>query len=338
MLRVMLVDDEAKAIVAIEKIVNWEELGLSLPIVCTNALDALEELKNNIVDILITDVKMPIMNGIELINHAKKIHPFLQCIILSGYDEFPMAQAAMIYGVKYYLLKPCIKKEVEQAIIACIAQLEKDKREAFNSNEGRKLAINEIVTRFLNLATNENGKVDGEQVREIMMPYQEHEILNEVIFLLAKKGSSAEQTAKIIKILSSLVFIEDEGEIYKVVADFLNNLYKDTYDEISFVEKMKQYVNEKYYIPELSLRYIADNVLYMNVQYIGKQFYKSTGMKFSEYLMQVRMKKAQELLKNYKNLKMYEIAEKVGLEDNIQYFYYLFKKYTGVTPKQYQDT
>ena len=102
-----------------------------------------------------------------------------------------------------------------------------------------------------------------------------------------------------------------------------------------FIFKVISLVDEYLSNPNLSLKWIAENHLYMNVDYLSKQFVKQTGVKFSSYLASKRMEKAKELLLNGNNQKISEIAEQVGCGDNPQYFSQLFKKYAGMTPSAY---
>lgn len=88
------------------------------------ALSIMQELMP---DILLTDIKMPFLDGFDLIRHAKAIMPWLKIIIISGYDEFESAQKAISLGVDLYLLKPVRTAEVEQAIRTVAAQLEQSR-------------------------------------------------------------------------------------------------------------------------------------------------------------------------------------------------------------------
>lgn len=91
---------------------------------------------------------------------------------------------------------------------------------------------------------------------------------------------------------------------------------------------------EKYYKEEaLSLKWISNNILFMNAEYIGKVYSKETGEKFNHNLLKYRMEKAIELLKQ--EYKVYEIATAVGYNNSPEYFVQQFKKYVGKTPKQY---
>ena len=83
-IKLLLVDDESFLCEQISANVPWENYGIELIGYCDNAVDALEQMIDEMPDILITDIKMPVMNGLELIARAKQMNPFLQCIILVG--------------------------------------------------------------------------------------------------------------------------------------------------------------------------------------------------------------------------------------------------------------
>ena len=102
-----------------------------------------------------------------------------------------------------------------------------------------------------------------------------------------------------------------------------------------FIEKLLTYTKEHLSESSLSLKWLANHYLFMNVDYVSKQFYKQTGEKFSAWLNRQRIAKAKELLLNCDTEKIYTVAEAVGCGNNPQYFSQLFKKYTGMSPTEY---
>jgi YesN/AraC family two-component response regulator len=86
-----------------------------------------------------------------------------------------------------------------------------------------------------------------------------------------------------------------------------------------------------------SLKWLAREIIFMNEGYLSKVFRRETGEKFSSYLLRVRMEKAIDLIVNAEDGRVYEVASKVGLGLNPQYFSQLFKKYTGFTPTEYKN-
>lgn len=97
-----------------------------------------------------------------------------------------------------------------------------------------------------------------------------------------------------------------------------------------------QHVKENLSDSSLSLNRIASNILYLNPDYLGKLFKKECGVKFSDYLVTVRMEKAKQIIAMSSDLKMYEVARQVGLGDSAAYFGQVFRKYTGMLPSEYR--
>ena len=128
------------------------------------------------------------------------------------------------------------------------------------------------------------------------------------------------------------------------VADFLMNCLTSVYEKDGhasgtrrFVARILRWVEEDYADPELSLKTIAEQKLFMNTDYVSREFLRETGEKFSQALIRTRMERAKELMRERAwDAKIYEIAEQVGCS-NAQYFAQAFKKYTGVTPTGYME-
>ena len=100
-------------------------------------------------------------------------------------------------------------------------------------------------------------------------------------------------------------------------------------------QKIMEYVEKHIEDAELSLKWIAENYLVMNVDYLSKKFLKETGCKFSKYLTDTRIKKAKEILASGNIDSIQCVADMVGCENNPQYFSQIFKKSTGMTPSKY---
>lgn len=116
MLKLIIVDDEERVCKVIRYLVDWKALEVEIADECRNvpeAIKSIEEIRPNIV---ITDIRMPGHDGIELIREMKKLYPDIHFVIVSGYSQFEYAQNAIKYGVDDYLLKPIKKKELLQSI------------------------------------------------------------------------------------------------------------------------------------------------------------------------------------------------------------------------------
>ena len=124
---VFLVDDEPIVLEGIRTKIDWESAGFTFAGEATDgeiALSMIHELKP---DILITDIKMPFMDGLELAAAIKKTQPWIKIIILSGHDEFDYAKKAISIGIEEYLLKPFTSEEVIESLKKAAAQIDKER-------------------------------------------------------------------------------------------------------------------------------------------------------------------------------------------------------------------
>lgn len=140
MYNVMLVDDEKLIIQGLMNIIEWEDIGLKVVETAQNGYEALEKFKNKPVDIIVTDISMPKLTGLELIKEIKNINPKTRFVILTGYDEFTYAKEAIKYGVESYILKPINEEELQETLINIVKYLD-DKKQEKNKilNENAKL-------------------------------------------------------------------------------------------------------------------------------------------------------------------------------------------------------
>lgn len=116
MCRVLIADDEPKVLLLIKNLIEWNELGLELVATASDGLSALSLIEEFHPDIVITDIRMPGYDGIELISRAKDLNPAIDFIIVSGYRHFDYAQKAIRFGVEDYLLKPLKALEINQTL------------------------------------------------------------------------------------------------------------------------------------------------------------------------------------------------------------------------------
>lgn len=103
MIKVLIADDEEKVCTLIYNLVNWNDFGMEVVAKAYNGLEALELISGLAPDAVITDIRMPGYDGIELISKAKEINDRIEFIIISGYKHFEYAQSAIKYGVSDYL-------------------------------------------------------------------------------------------------------------------------------------------------------------------------------------------------------------------------------------------
>ena len=148
MYKLMFVDDEKLILDGLKYILDWNSMDLEIVHEAKNGRDALDKFKEEPVDIVITDINMPIMSGLTLINEIKKINKDVSFIVLSGYDEFSYAQKAISLGVENYILKPIDDMELEETIKKiCKKKLESEKNnnleEQLNKVLSNETSLNE---------------------------------------------------------------------------------------------------------------------------------------------------------------------------------------------------
>ena len=103
---VLLVDDEEDVVEAIVQKIDWDRLGYSLAGYAKNGLEALEIAEEKQIDVVLTDIKMPYMDGLTLSHRLKELYPSIKIIIFSGFDEFEYAKEAIRLEAEEYMLKP----------------------------------------------------------------------------------------------------------------------------------------------------------------------------------------------------------------------------------------
>lgn len=510
MYKLLLVDDERIIREGILQLVDWDSLEIEVE-EAANGVEAYEKIKNTTPDIVITDIKMPGMDGLELIGKVKAEFPDIIFVILSGYGEFNFASRAMQHGVKYYLLKPCDEDEITEVLNKVISEIKHNKqRQNFikKMNDDLKRLMPQVKEQFLrdcvmNRLNDEKDlayfrdllKLPAEKMRLLLFRLEgnhgfekrfalknlldnwedNHPLLSTVI------GEDVLALQKIVPLESLFHYLEDikksfydyyelrftvavssEGffeqlpALYSEVMEYMEyrfylgegsiitkddvgdinrpsrlgenfdyqrlgllirsgnvdavlNEIEKFFSELSsdkskldmvrttcielyisiirqakpenlneymkripklqdidtlnkmflFIRTVAQEIAECNYIQnveknnkiiqrvlkvmednlsdeKLSLSSIADRIVYMNVDYLGKLFKKEVGENFSQYLINMRMEKAKELLLQDRHSKISDIADKVGYGNNPQYFGQVFKKATGYTPSEYR--
>jgi two-component system response regulator YesN len=116
-LNVLIVDDESHIRNGMKMKVDWESLEMRVTAEASDGAEALEYIKNDKIDLVITDINMPIMDGLRLIQKALEINKDLKFIVISGYSEFKYAHKAMKFGISEYLLKPLKEADMQTSLL-----------------------------------------------------------------------------------------------------------------------------------------------------------------------------------------------------------------------------
>ncbi|GAE33564.1 response regulator transcription factor [Halalkalibacter akibai] len=144
MFRTVLVDDEVFVRQGLKSLIDWEECGFEVVAEAANGEDALKIIKDIKPDLVITDIRMPVLNGLELIEQTKeKLKVNSKFIIVSGYNDFSYAQKAVRWGVIDFVLKPIDQEDLQATLLKLRDKLEAEKA---NHTEKEKLLLNQIFT------------------------------------------------------------------------------------------------------------------------------------------------------------------------------------------------
>lgn len=139
MLNIAIVDDEDTILLGMTKLISEMNDNYNVVATFNNGQEVLDSTRMEQFDLLITDIKMPFVDGLELIKEVRLQYPDLPCLIVSGFSEFDYARTAMRYGVIDYLLKPVDPDELDEKLAAIllakqqpliIAQMDGDKNKA----------------------------------------------------------------------------------------------------------------------------------------------------------------------------------------------------------------
>lgn len=122
-MKVLIVDDDYIIIKGLEKLIDWDKLNMEIFAVARDGQEALSILEKTPVDIVITDVNMPQLSGIDFVKKAREVQMYFQLIIISGYQNFDYAKSGMDLGAVNYLLKPIDKVELERTLEEVAARI-----------------------------------------------------------------------------------------------------------------------------------------------------------------------------------------------------------------------
>ena len=174
MLKVVLIDDKKSIVEGMKYLIEWEEYGFEIAAALRCADDAIEFVKKNHVDLIISDIRMPGMSGLELIQEIKKTDSRIKFIIISGYAEFEYVKKAMDYQANGYLLKPIDEDEL-------IVLLERIKEEIFKENEyikhQRDRYIHEVLLGDFKYQDNNSAFDSDAELRYVLIRFFDNKII-----------------------------------------------------------------------------------------------------------------------------------------------------------------
>ncbi|EFR96324.1 Uncharacterized response regulatory protein SA0215 [Listeria ivanovii subsp. londoniensis] len=152
MIKIVLVDDEPLIVKGLESIMPEFEQEIEVVGTAQNGAVALEKYGDQEVDVLLTDIQMPVMNGLELIDEWKKRQPSTKMVVLSGFEDFHYIKRGLSAGIENYLLKPLNEQELKETLIQIEKKQVTDK--VIPKEEAYYILRDNTIWRWLHLRIN----------------------------------------------------------------------------------------------------------------------------------------------------------------------------------------
>jgi YesN/AraC family two-component response regulator len=362
MLHAIIADDEDKICALIQKLVDWDALGIRPIATANNGIDALQLIEQHKPDIVITDIRMPGLDGIQLVERTRERAIPASFVIISGYKQFEYAHQAIKFGVEDYLLKPIKKDELT-------ATLKKICVEKENTSQQREVDFSELKAtkelQFNHIPLDQycTSQWNNQLTRSVASLSKDltHRMIAETFSWVSMQPNvsyvayfaAAERIVGTIG--AALVrggIRSDQPDIQKIPGvvsatgtDALRNALMDwatqemerpnqdpSSQEHLSIRQARKYIAEHYTEP-LTLEEVA-GIVHLNPFYFSAVFKREQGTNFNHYIMNLRVEAAKVLLRE-SNLGVSQIAEQVGYRD-IKYFRKIFLQEVGIKPSEYR--
>lgn len=361
MYSVLIVDDLAVMRMQIKRLKIWGTItGFSIVAEAENGLDALQKLRMTPVDLVITDIKMPFLNGIELTKIVKDEQLAHCVVLLSDYTDFNHVREGFISGAYDFLAKPIEVEPVYKLLLRVDQQLKtlkckeeslkklqgmlEEKSESFYPisdidliidyiESGNYLAIETLVIMIqsINISVGNDlikaRLIVSKAVRDITDSILcKYTWINQFIDTMQLKNVDC------MKCQNEEALIMCAMEVTKKLVLFMN-AYMHSDESNPLVRQVCQYVVENI-DHAISVREIAKK-MFISKNYLSVLFKERTGIMLTEYLTMIKIERAKKLILD-NDLKNYQVAQQVGFKD-IEYFSKLFRRYEGISPSEYRQ-
>jgi YesN/AraC family two-component response regulator len=328
MLQVLLVDDEPIILEGMKALIDWKEEGYEIVECCSNGKLAYDYLQNHIVDVVISDIRMPVMDGITLM---KKIREDLQSdayiVILSGYNEFGYAQEAIRYGCSEYTLKPVTGEKLLEILRRIKKQCEASIRHGHKTSSAREESIKQSFRNF----TPEEGEAERTARQRGGIFYKN--LMDDI--LKATEENDHES------ITAALGRLYDTMEQDKTDARFMSmNFHYLLVQLIQLAYKESKDVCE-----DDLVNFIRHDAFETGTSWYSRQMLESFLFEYADYLGNLRSNSPHDVLSDVKrdisenysqDLSLKQLAAKYYI--NSAYLGQLFRKQFGVSFRDYLNS
>lgn len=341
-MQVLIVDDDHIICRCLQQGINWEKLKCSKTMVCHNGAQAWEYIEKYRPDIVISDVKMPIMDGKELCQKTWEQFPDISFIFLSGYEDFMTAQMAIRCHAEGYVLKPLDRDKLNE--------LERLIRNVYCQNESMELLQRIVRDEYSDYLEQFLSEKNMDALEQFFYRLEEcrdkkqfryanvwSHILQPLFSYRYKKRveDSRYLYSEEQRMLQLMEQMEEEQKLTFVKQAYIEAMKceEQTGGERELIWKVQSIVRERYRVPDFNINMLGQ-MLQMSPNYLGRMYMEHTGEKLSDYISGLRMECACELLKNTKK-SVKEVAEAAGYGDS-NYFIRLFRKKMKMKPLEYR--
>ena len=323
-----------------------------------NGLVAPEYLRENKVDLVITDIKMPIMTGCELIDTAiNELDNPPMFIVLSGYDEFTYVRDTMKSGAFNYLLKPIKKDELKKVIEEVEIKIKENKKQDKLLSKSIEVLKRDFFKHILFSNIEGNYKTDksllenmqlNENYRYKMTIIQRDKnsdktIVSSFIKDILENNKGLEYLSFYFEDNIYIVFYlecNDESLMNKLTEDIISkvDIFIENDNNVFVIEstdKVWQLREQSRLFRKLKNNICSEVKVKKYILNLSELFKKEMGEGFYDFLSRYRIQVAKDLLLTT-NLRVYEVAQNVGYNDSIT-FGRAFKKLTGATPNSFRN-
>ncbi len=355
MYKVLIIDDEPWSREVVKSLGAWESLQLTVIGEAEDGTEGLKLIGELEPDIVITDMRMPGLEGVEFLKAMNERFPSLKIIVISGYDDFVYLKQAIRSRAVEYLMKPIDPEEFNASLAQCVRELEQahlrtnmswgtppvfadnavlDEYLAYRQRVfGYLLELNkpavlhtfEKLGEFLESTFPETQ--DGNMLTKIghdfILMLEEFTSENEIGFDSIWRDGNRELTAW----HSISEAIGDIGRLYGEAIDVIEAFRRNKKNRFDLT-KVQAHIDRHLQDP-ISLETIA-RLFFVSKEHLSRAFKTFTGENISDYIMRRRMEKAKELILEQR-LAIKHVAEMTGYAD-LAYFYRVFKKHFGLTP------
>ncbi|HOJ11327.1 MAG TPA: response regulator [Clostridiales bacterium] len=343
-MKLLIVDDEPMVRKGLLYGFDWLSIGVEAAGTASNGIEAIEFIKLNQPDVVLADIKMPGMNGLELGKWVKNNYPYIDVIFLTAYGDFDYARQAIELEAANYLLKP-----VDADVL--FSTMEKIKKKTYDEKK-RKIVYKTDKEKLKSIIVNHNMEALNEYLHEYFNLYRKHlnikldnkeliifELISAVYEVIREHEKNGSELALDSVTLEEFAKLQTFEELQKEITRFLiecvdNALNKNNECYKHDIDKIIKYTRNCY-MKDINLKTVS-STFSINPSYLSRVFSESTGVSFTNYLNELRMLNAKELLKNT-DFSVKTVSKRVGY-NNEKYFIRIFKKVEGITPQEYRTS